>query len=371
MSKQQNLAKQEASLLPDLCGIYTVLTVLIISQLLAFILVLANISSTETSDFWSRLGLVSLFVHWVALTSTLVLCTFRKRLGAMRRQKAALISYLIIMLVTFSMSLIATGVEAKLYSSAYSNPLWGWLFALRNTAISAIVAAIALRFIYLHRQQQIVQHAQASARIAALQARIRPHFLFNSMNTIAALIATRPDDAEKAIEDLAELFRASLGNKNQSDAVELVSLEVEFHYVKLYLQIEQHRLGDRLAVEWDLKHVPSTACLPPLTLQPLFENAIYHGIEPLPEGGTIKVSCELQDHLVNLVIENPLPSRKVARSVSEDEAHREKSGNQIALDNIKERFQYVFGQQGQIYLVEQDDMVRLILNFPAKRVELI
>ena len=356
--------------MPDLCGIYTVLTVLIISQLLAFILVLANITSAETSNFWSRLGLVSLFVHWVALSSTLLLCIFRKRLSTMSRQKAALISYVIIMLVTFSMSLIATGVETKLHGATNTNPFWGWLFALRNTAISAIVAAIALRFIYLHRQQQIVQHAQASARIAALQARIRPHFLFNSMNTIAALIETRPDDAEKAIEDLAELFRASLGKKSQSDSIELVSLEVEFHYVKLYLQIEQLRLGSRLKVEWDLKHVPSTACLPPLTLQPLFENAVYHGIEPLPEGGTIKVSCEQQEHLVNLIIENPRPSKKMQRG-SQDVTQTEKSGNQIALDNIKERFQYVFGHQGQIYLVEQDDVVRLILNFPAKRVEII
>ncbi len=351
------------SLLPDLCGINTVLTVMIVSQLLAFILVLANITPFATTHIWSSLGLVSLFVHWVALSSALILCLMRKWLTVISRQRAAVVSYIVIMLVTFVMSLVVSGAERTLYSHA--NPFWGWLFALRNTAISAIVAAIALRFIYLYRQQQIVQNAKASARIAALQARIRPHFLFNSMNTIAALIATRPAAAELAIEDLAELFRASLGKKNEDDSIELVSLDAEFHYVKLYLQIEQLRLGDRLTVEWDIQPVPSTVRLPPLTLQPLFENAVYHGIEPLPNGGTIRVTCEIQDHLVNLVIENP-QATKVLYHKTEGNS---RTGNHIAMDNIKERFKYVFGAQGQIYLIEDDDVVRLILNFPVDGIQ--
>ena len=357
MPDQQKQTTTQGSLLPDLCGVNSVLTVMIVSQLLAFVLVLANITPYATSHIWGSLGLVSLFVHWVALSSAMILCSIRRRLTAMSRRRAAIVSYVIIMLVTFSMSLVVTGLERALYSHA--NPWWGWLFALRNTAISAIVAAVALRFIYLHRQQQLVQSAQASAHIAALQARIRPHFLFNSMNTIAALIASRPEDAEQAIEDLSELFRASLGSNNQSGSVELVSLDTEFHYVKLYLQIEQLRLGKRLKVEWDLHPVPSTARLPPLTLQPLFENAVYHGIEPLSDGGTISVKCELQGHLVNLVIQNP-----VANSARKNSSTPH-SGNQIAMNNIRERFRYVFGQQGQIYLVEQDETVRLILNFPV------
>lgn len=348
-----------ASLLPDLCGANTVLTVMIVSQLLAFILVLANITPFATTHIWSSLGLVSLFVHWVALSSTLILCLMRRALAIMSRQKAAVVSYIIIMVVTFTMSLVVTGIERTLYS--HSNPIWGWLFALRNTAISAIVIAIALRFIYLHRQQQIEHNAKASARIAALQARIRPHFLFNSMNTIAALIATRPDDAELAIEDLAELFRASLGKKTDANSVELVSLDTEFHYVKLYLQIEKLRLGDRLKVEWDIHDIPLTVRLPPLTLQPLFENAVYHGIEPLAAGGVIRVNCTIQNHLVNLVIENP---KSINRFDQQSDGNN-KQGNQMALDNIRERFDYVFGNKGKIYLIEQDDVVKLILNFPV------
>jgi len=365
MKKLSESPSGNYSLLPDLCGINTVLTVMIVSQLLAFILVLANITPFATTHIWSSLGLVSLFVHWVALSSTLILCLIRRWLAVISRQKAAVVSYIIIMLVTFVMSFVVSGIERTLYS--HTNPLWGWLFALRNTAISAIVAAIALRFIYLHRQQQLVQNAKASARIAALQARIRPHFLFNSMNTIAALIANRPDDAEIAIEDLSELFRASLGKKNEEDSIELVSLDTEFHYVKLYLQIEQLRLGDRLTVEWDIQPVPATVRLPPLTLQPLFENAVYHGIEPLPDGGTIRVTCEVQDHLVNLVIENPQAANKLSRKIKNSSC----SGNQIAMDNIRERFKYVFGAQGQIYLIEDDDVVRLILNFPVDGIQAV
>ena len=357
MTSNSGQKSSEASFLPDLCGVSTVLTVMILSQLLAFILVLADLTPSTTNNFWSNLGLVSLFIHWVALSSTAVLCVIRKRLAKMTNRRAGMISYIVIMLVTFSMSLAVSGLERAFYPHA--DAVWGWLFALRNTGLGAIVAAIALRFIYLHHQQKLVQNAQATAHIEALQARIRPHFLFNSMNTIAALISTRPEDAEKAIEDLAELFRASLGSRKQGDSIELVSLATEFHYVKLYLQIEQLRLGDRLEIEWDLQQVPSSVRLPPLSLQPLIENAVYHGIEPLPEGGKIKIICELQDHLVNLVIENPKPEKK------NGSGEQGRQGNSIALDNIRERLNYVFGNKGQMYLVEQGEIVRLILNFPA------
>jgi two-component system, LytTR family, sensor histidine kinase AlgZ len=141
-----------------------------------------------------------------------------------------------------------------------------------------------LRYFWVAAQWRRNVEAEARSRIRALQARIRPHFLFNSMNTIAALTRSDPARAEEAVEDLADLFRASL-----SDATSTVTLKEELELSRIYQRIEQHRLGDRLAVEWRIKALPLRARIPALSVQPLLENAIYHGIEQLAGGGTVVV----------------------------------------------------------------------------------
>ncbi len=335
------------SFLPDLCSIKTLLTVIIMAQLLAFVLVLAAITQARVYPGWDNLGFVSMFVQWIALTSIAILCLLRKPLAKMTAVKAGIASYLLILLITFVMSmlLVYLGKVANLYTQIS----WGYMFALRNMLISAIVSAIALRFIYLHYLQTQTSKAQSMARIQALQARIRPHFLFNSMNTIAALIKTQPQNAEQAVEDLAELFRSSLGEAHQ-----MVSLESELERVKRYLRIESLRLGERLKVQWELDSLPALARLPPLVLQPLFENAVYHGIEPLAEGGLIKVKCSIEENIAKLVIENPIPKSVSVR----------KQGSRIAMDNIRERLTYTFGSAGQLFFVKKKDSVSVILLFP-------
>jgi len=343
------------SFLPDLCGIKTLLTVIIVAQLLAFVLVLAAMASPDTRLGWHNLGLVSLFVHWVSLTSVSFLCLLRKWLAKFSNLKAGIISYLLILITTFLMSMVVAGLGDSM--NIHGNKGWVVTFAFRNMAISAIVAAIALRFTYLHYQQNLADQAQSMARIQALQARIRPHFLFNSMNTIAALIRTQPEHAEEAIEDLADLFRSSLGEAHQ-----MVSLESELDRVKKYLHIESLRLGKRLSVKWNLESLPKQAKLPPLILQPLFENAVYHGIEPLPQGGTIDVRCSVNTDtkLVTLVIDNPLSEKKFTRT----------QGSHIAMGNIRERLQYTYGEAGKLYLVKKEDTVSVILTFPVVPVEI-
>ena len=156
----------------------------------------------------------------------------------------------------------------------------------------------------------------------ALQARIRPHFLFNSMNTIASLTRTDPERAEEAVEDLADLFRANLNEKRSS-----ITLKEELEVARIYQRIEQLRLGERLHVIWDVADLPMRALVPGLLMQPLLENAIYHGIEPRPGGGIVTVSGALDGDIIALTVRNPLPE-------AGGDAH---AGNRIALENIRER----------------------------------
>ena len=174
-------------------------------------------------------------------------------------------------------------------------------------------------------------HAAAKAQVDALQARIRPHFLFNSMNTIASLIRKRPTDAERAVEDLSELFRAALGTREM-----LGTLGEELDLIGHYLRIESLRLGERLKLDLDLQALPRDLPLPPLLLQPLVENAVYHGIQRMPEGGTLSMHGAHNDGMIEIVVRNPLP---------DDVAHPR---NAHALANVRARIEYHFGDKAAL-----------------------
>lgn len=157
-------------------------------------------------------------------------------------------------------------------------------------------------------------------------------FLFNSMNTIASLIRYAPDDAERAVEDLATLFRASLSQNDH-----LVSWQQELGICLAYLRIEQQRLGERLQVDWQLMDVPECCRLPPLSLQPLIENAIYHGIESLSAGGTIVIRVNINDDVLRIDVENPYETRGLTSFGSTAKTH-----NGVALDNIRARLAAIY-----------------------------
>jgi two-component system sensor histidine kinase AlgZ len=228
-------------------------------------------------------------------------------------------------------------------------------FLLRNLAIGFIVSSLALRYFYVSAEWKHSVELEARARIRALQARIRPHFLFNSMNTIAALTRSDPLRAEEAIEDLADLFRASL-----SDAQHLVTIEDEFEVMRVYQRIEHLRLGDRLKVEWRVDGIPSEALIPSLSVQPLLENAIYHGIERLPQGGIIQIEGRCENGTIELALTNPLPP-------SAQESFR--SGNRLALDNIRQRFELAWPGKSQVIVRQEPDRYCITLVFPDIRVE--
>lgn len=178
-----------------------------------------------------------------------------------------------------------------------------WLFTLLTTGV--LVGYFDLR-------GRALSPALTEARLQALQARIRPHFLFNSINAVLSLMRQDPRRAEQVIEDLAEMFRVLMADNRQ-----LTPFAQEIELAKQYLNIEQLRLGDRLRVEWDIADFPGEALIPPLVLQPLLENAVYHGIEPRVEPGLITIRLRLEGDRVRVVLRNPYrPETTIIRATA-------------------------------------------------------
>ncbi|HSM30602.1 MAG TPA: histidine kinase, partial [Woeseiaceae bacterium] len=187
-----------------------------------------------------------------------------------------------------------------------------------------------------------------------LQALIRPHFLFNSMNTIASLTRTDPRQAEEAVEDLSDLLRANLNTaKNRT------SLKQELETAAIYQRIEKLRLGDRLRVKWDVGDLPMRALIPSLTIQPLLENAIYHGIELLPDGGEVTVTGRREDKDLVIAMSNPVASG----------TERSKHGNKMAMSNIRQRFELAYGSRAAVDVADEKDRFTVTLRFPLEKAE--
>jgi two-component system sensor histidine kinase AlgZ len=195
---------------------------------------------------------------------------------------------------------------------------------------------------------------EALARIRALQARIRPHFLFNSMNTIAALTRSSPERAEQAVEDLADLFRASLSDTNVR-----ISLKDEIEIARTHERIEQLRLRDRLQVHWDVDDLPLRVEVPSLILQPLLENAVYHGIEMLAEGGAVSIVGKRVDAMLQIEVRNPIPAQA---------GYGEREGNRMALENIRQRLELAWPGRARIETEQSDGEFCARLIFPADEV---
>ncbi|MNN21175.1 Sensor histidine kinase YehU [compost metagenome] len=214
------------------------------------------------------------------------------------------------------------------------------------------MSGLVLRYFYLQSQWRRQQQAELRARLEALQARIRPHFLFNSLNSIASLIASDPDKAELAVLDLSDLFRASLATPGS-----LVAWRDELALGRRYLSIEQYRLGERLQLDWQVAGVPDDLPIPQLTLQPLLENAIIHGIQPRIDGGRIEVQASYHDGLFQLCVSNPYDSEPAAVS----------RGTRQALGNIDARLVALFGPQATLSSERRDGRHFTCLRYPCAR----
>ena len=351
--------------LPDFCDMGTVFTVVVVGTLLAFILVLSPVATT--THWWRDLALNALFIQWVALSSTGLLCTSRRWLSMLGNTGAGVAAYALILVVSLVCSeaaywLVARPVlDAEFFVAEVSDTdivpgsvplgtMWHLEFLAKNLGITAIVAALALRYFYVQHQWRSQVQSEAKARIQALQSRIRPHFLFNSMNTIASLTRSSPELAEQVTEDLADLFRASLG-----DATVPVTLAREIEVCRQYLRIEEQRLGARVSTEFEVDALPADAILPGLTLQPLAENAIYHGIEPAEHGGFIHIAGDSDEDEVVVRISNSLPN-------SDSGSARE--SNKMAQDNVEQRLRAFFGSESSLEVSNATGEYTVELRFP-------
>jgi two-component system sensor histidine kinase AlgZ len=259
--------------------------------------------------------------------------------------KATSIAYGLILLLSLVFSLGAEMVLEGMGSVTES----GWGRIVRNLMI---MIGIAFRYFFLTHQLRLREQAELTSRIQSLQSRIRPHFLFNSMNIIASLISIDPDLAEEVVEDLSSLFRASLSDSTSQP----VTLAQELGLCEKYVHIECLRLDDRLTVQWDVNVDTGAIEIPLLTLQPLLENSIYHGIQPLPKGGTVNVSVELAGPQVQIEVTNPLPGTP----------YEHEQGNGIAIDNIRNRMTALYGPDAQLTTDITGGLFTARLIYPVK-----
>lgn len=329
--------------LPDLCSVSALAALVLMGELLALVLVLAVDGLREFS--WQRLGLVSMTVQWVVLPSAALLCRLRPRLAGLSHKFAGGISFVAVMLVV----VLVMGAQQWWRVSLTLEPFDYWQL-LGNCLLGAICAGVVLRYAYVQQQLHNQQQAELGARIEALQSRIRPHFLFNSMNSLASLIAVDAERAERLVEDLSALFRASLADPK------LVPLAQELALARRYLDIEQLRLGERLQQRWDVAGDLGQIRVPSMLLQPLLENAVLHGVARLRGGGEISVQLQRVDNRLLLVIENPLP---------DSEGERDRDHNGMALENIRQRLAAHFGNRFRFTAERGDDRYRVRLELPA------
>ncbi|HTU66726.1 MAG TPA: sensor histidine kinase [Steroidobacteraceae bacterium] len=335
--------------LPDFCTANAVLAIVIICELTALVLSLAR--NEAAYGFWPDLARTSMFLLWIGLFGAGMLCVLR---GYLNRQSVTKGSVLVLastaaMVAIISSVAYALGSRAGWFSSSALILDDHWTFMVRNVVIAIIVTGLALRYFYVTHEWRHNVELQAKARVHALQARIRPHFLFNSMNTIAALTRSNPARAEEAVQDLADLFRANLSEKRNQ-----ISLAEEIDVARTYQRMEQLRLGSRLHVDWKVDSLPSDALVPGLTLQPLLENAIYHGIEPRADGGTVTVTGEYNKGMIAIVVRNPVPPANLTV----------REGNRLALANIRERLDLMYGERATVKAGRFDEEYIVTLRFP-------
>ena len=337
--------KQAQAYLPDFCAPGAVLIILLVAELVAILLTLV---SFEPGAFLTELSKMSMFVLWLALPGTIILCQIRPWAERQGNTRAFVICFVVLAIMCLVMAEITwqlTNIfgQAVIIDDTHSG------FLVRTFATSTIVIALAMRYLYVSSEWRRSIVLEAQSRVSALQALIRPHFLFNSMNTIASLTRSNPQQAEEAVEDLADLMRANLNSSG-----ERTTLKEELETAAIYQRIEKLRLGDRLKVKWDVADLPMRALIPGLTIQPLLENAIYHGIELLPDGGEVRVTGKRNNDVLDISISNP---------VAVDQT-RKTGGNKMAMSNIRQRFELAYGHRAKVEVRESDTEYSVQIVFP-------
>lgn len=340
----------DEGLFPNFCQAAVILNVVLIAEMLAFVvtLVTRRISLTLVQD----LALISLFVQWIALTSIAALCAARPYLNRLPKLQAFAAAYAMLLIITLLVSEAAIWLLWAADHLADPHPDWRGYFHVQNLSVSLIVNALALRYVLGKHELKQRTASETRAKIQALQSRIRPHFVFNALNIIASLTRASPGRAEAAIEDMADLFRMMLSEDETQ-----VPVKKEIEVAKKYLALERLRLDHRLDIAWEIGTFPRKAVLPVLTLQPLLENAIKHGIEELPQGGTVSVKLwENNDNIFIRVVNPYPPSKPKSKSATHDRS----------LENLKHRLHSHYGEAATLEARGEDGQFSVTVNLPMR-----
>lgn len=343
---------RDEAFLPDFCRGEVVFNVAVVAELLALVIALVMPRDFLTPTAGQDLLVISLFVQWVALGGTASLCYARRTLNRLPRLRALGSAFLLLLAVTFLVSELSLWLLWGMGKVSSPHPEWYSSFHILTLTLSAIVNGLLLRlFLAKHALTRHIA-AVAQAKLQAMQSRIRPHFVFNSLNIIASLTRSAPEKAEAALEDMADLFRMML---SQDDM--LVPVKNEIDVTKKYLTLEQLRLDNRLRVEWDIGTLPRKAAMPVLTLQPLIENAIRHGIESMPDGGTVRVRLRELNDRIHIEVTNPRPPVR-ARTA------RDVPGQ--SLEDIRARLRAHYGDAAMLHTQEDIGQYTVTVVLPVR-----
>lgn len=319
---------------PDYCNLGIWLRVLLGVNAMAFAAALAR--NKEMPRLLGEFAELAAFVEPTCLATLVVLCAGRRWLAHLPPALAAPLVVGVAALAGVLFAVLLAPIVDASDSLIWRAPIWSML------------AAIVL-LAWFHLSARARAPALSEARLMALTARIRPHFLFNSLNAVLGVIRSDPRQAERALESLADLFRALM-----RDNRDLVPLSTEIALAREYLDLERLRLGDRLQVRWDVESCPPDALVPPLMLQPLLENAIYHGVEPLERPGPIAFRLLSAGRMLVIELSNPQATRAP-----------QAQGNRMALANIRERLEIYYGLAAYLNAEVQDGRhtVRIVVPY--------
>lgn len=319
------------------------MSVVIIGEAVAALLALAP---GFIGDRWVYFGLASLMIQWIILLTMGLLFILRQRLNTMKPLRASRLALAI--LVAFS-GIVASGAWYLMALGLTSPDISLPVFLIKVLAIALLVGMLSLAAFQNHWQARQFAVKAKQAELEALTARIRPHFLFNTLNAGASLVHGRPEEAERLLLNLADLFRAALSGQQE------IRLEDELALAKGYVEIETLRFADRLNIHWDLPSPLPDINVPALSIQPLIENAIKHGMEPSSVRVNVEIIVKVEPEFVTISVLNDMPKNKPTIN----------SGHQVGLLSSRERIRALSSGRAELNTRIENDRFIAVISIPT------
>lgn len=320
--------------LPDFTNVGILIRIVLGANLMVLIASLLQFDSLQ--EFFNGLMSNVLFAEIMLFTSLIALYFMSPRIKRLSYRRGIVVVVLLEAILCMALSLYGSALQLVDVLPSV------------NRALLLVLLSTGLMLYYFHLRHQALSPAVTEARLQALQARIRPHFLFNCINAVLSMIRSEPKRAETALEDMADLFRVLM-----SENRELVPLANEIALCRQYLALEKLRLEERLKIQWQIEQMPPDALIPPLLLQPLLENAVYHGIEPMPNGGVLAIQITVDHGMIQLVLSNPIPAKSSPHP-----------SNKMAIANIRERLALHFDVEASLTSNVMSDRYEVHIRFP-------